>query len=82
MVEIARKVQTYLQIYLAQFLQLSEGQKTKLALCRPFLQTEHYLLLDETSNHLDHYKSCVDLSQKILQHPAGCLVISHDHTFV
>lgn len=61
--------------------QLSEGQKTKLALCRLFLQTEHYLLLDEPSNHLDH-ASRAWLSQKILQHPAGCLVISHDRTLL
>lgn len=68
---------------------LSEGQKTKLALCRLFLRTEHYLILDEPSNHLDH-ESRMWLNQKILQHPAGCLVISHDrkllnqiqHTFV
>lgn len=30
---------------------LSEGQKTKLALCRLFLLKDHYLLLDEPSNH-------------------------------
>ncbi len=47
------KVQTYLQILSSSVSQLSEGQKTKLALCRLFLQTEHYLLLDEPSNHLD-----------------------------
>jgi ATPase subunit of ABC transporter with duplicated ATPase domains len=51
------------------------------ALCRLFLQTEHYLLLDEPSNHLDH-ASRAWLSQKILQHPAGCLVISHDRTLL
>ncbi|MFX4978908.1 ATP-binding cassette domain-containing protein, partial [Acinetobacter baumannii] len=33
--------------------QLSEGQKTKLALAALFLKTDHYLLLDEPSNHLD-----------------------------
>lgn len=32
---------------------LSEGQKTKLALCRLFFDEDHYLLLDEPSNHLD-----------------------------
>ncbi len=32
---------------------LSEGQKTKLALSCLFLKSGHYLLLDEPSNHLD-----------------------------
>ena len=61
--------------------ELSEGQKTKLALCRLFLQTDHYLLLDEPSNHLDQ-ASRAWLIEKILQHSAGCLVISHDRALL
>lgn len=57
--------------------QLSEGQKTRLALCRLFLLKQHYLLLDEPSNHLDH-NSRQWLMDCIQAHPAGCLVVSHD----
>lgn len=60
-----------------QVCKLSEGQKTKLALCRLFQLKDHYLLLDEPSNHLDQ-SSRHWLIQQINQHPAGCLVISHD----
>lgn len=57
--------------------QLSEGQKTKLALCRLFLKQDHYLLLDEPSNHLDT-ESRQWLIQSIHAHKAGVCVISHD----
>lgn len=56
---------------------LSEGQKTKLALCRLFQLKDHYLLLDEPSNHLDQ-ESRHWLLEQIRQHPMGCLVVSHD----
>lgn len=57
--------------------QLSEGQKTKLALCRLFLKQDHYLLLDEPSNHLDQ-TSRKWLIESIQAHTAGVCVISHD----
>ncbi|WP_038343972.1 ATP-binding cassette domain-containing protein [Acinetobacter sp. A47] len=56
---------------------LSEGQKTKLALCRLFLLKDHYLLLDEPSNHLDA-QGRQWLIEQMAQHPAGGLIISHD----
>lgn len=56
---------------------LSEGQKTKLALCRLFLLKDHYLLLDEPSNHLDT-QGRQWLIEQIAQHPTGGLMISHD----
>ncbi|OBY75342.1 ATP-binding cassette domain-containing protein [Acinetobacter gyllenbergii] len=56
---------------------LSEGQKTKLALCRLFLLKDHYLLLDEPSNHLDT-QGREWLIQQMSQHPTGGLIISHD----
>jgi len=56
---------------------LSEGQKTKLALCRLFLLKDHYLLLDEPSNHLDT-RGREWLIQQMSQHPTGGLIISHD----
>jgi ATPase subunit of ABC transporter with duplicated ATPase domains len=57
--------------------QLSEGQKTKLALCRLFLKKDHFLLLDEPSNHLD-YQAKEWLIESILAHTAGVFLISHD----
>ncbi len=56
---------------------LSEGQKTKLALCRLFLLKDHYLLLDEPSNHLDT-RGREWLISQMKQHPTGGLIISHD----
>ena len=56
---------------------LSEGQKTKLALCRLFLLKDHYLLLDEPSNHLDT-RGREWLISQMTQHPIGGLIISHD----
>lgn len=56
---------------------LSEGQKTKLALCKLFLLKDHYLLLDEPSNHLDT-QGRQWLIEQMAQHPTGGLIISHD----
>ncbi|RLZ07607.1 ABC transporter ATP-binding protein [Acinetobacter sp. 2JN-4] len=56
---------------------LSEGQKTKLALCRLFLLKDHYLLLDEPSNHLDS-QGRQWLIHQMAQHTPGGLIISHD----
>ncbi|WP_338557949.1 ATP-binding cassette domain-containing protein [Acinetobacter sp. KS-LM10] len=60
---------------------LSEGQKTKLALCHLFSHTDHYLLLDEPSNHLDA-ESRQWLIRQIHQHPSGLLIISHDRVLL
>jgi len=60
---------------------LSEGQKTKLALSCLFLKTDHYLLLDEPSNHLDQ-ESRQWLINHLKKHPAGGLIISHDRTLL
>ena len=57
--------------------QLSGGEQTRLALCRAFLQPDHYLLLDEPSNHLDT-EGRQWLLAKLTQHPAGALVATHD----
>lgn len=56
---------------------LSGGQRTRLALCRALMHSDHYLLLDEPSNHLDsagrHW-----LLQALAAHPGGVLVATHD----
>ncbi|WOE43129.1 ATP-binding cassette domain-containing protein [Acinetobacter chinensis] len=56
---------------------LSEGEKTRLALMKLFLKQDHYLLLDEPANHLDH-KSRRWLLEKMRSHAPGVLLISHD----
>ncbi|MDO6646750.1 ATP-binding cassette domain-containing protein, partial [Acinetobacter guillouiae] len=56
---------------------LSEGQKTKLALCRLFLKQDHYLLLDEPSNNLDAMARKW-LIESIQAHKAGVCIISQD----
>ncbi|WP_396233473.1 ATP-binding cassette domain-containing protein [Acinetobacter baumannii] len=61
--------------------QLSEGQKTKLALSALFLKTDHYLLLDEPSNHLDQDARQWLITQ-LKKHPVGALIISHDLTLL
>ncbi|WOE32010.1 MULTISPECIES: ATP-binding cassette domain-containing protein [unclassified Acinetobacter] len=60
---------------------LSEGEKTKLALCALFLKPNHYLLLDEPSNHLDSAARDWLISQ-LKSHPAGACIISHDRTLL
>lgn len=60
---------------------LSEGQKTKLALCTLFLKPDHYLLLDEPSNHLDA-ESRTWLINSLKAHPAGAFIISHDRALL
>lgn len=60
---------------------LSEGQKTKLALSCLFLKSDHYLLLDEPSNHLDQ-DSRKWLIDHLRKHPTGALIISHDRTLL
>ncbi|MGP4771942.1 ATP-binding cassette domain-containing protein [Acinetobacter sp. PFS20] len=60
---------------------LSEGQKTKLALSCLFLKSDHYLLLDEPSNHLDQ-QSRKWLIDHLRKHPAGALIISHDRSLL
>ncbi|WP_444928806.1 ATP-binding cassette domain-containing protein [Microbulbifer sp. SSSA002] len=56
---------------------LSGGERKRLTLINAFSRKDHYLLLDEPSNHLD--SSSRDwLHRKILDHRAGALIVSHD----
>ncbi|MFD1215967.1 ATP-binding cassette domain-containing protein [Microbulbifer celer] len=57
--------------------QLSGGERTRLALAAAFMHRDHYLLLDEPSNHLDR-QGRKWLQDKLLTHPGGALVASHD----
>lgn len=61
--------------------QLSGGQRTRLALCAAFGRRNHFLLLDEPSNHLDA-AGRLWLIEKLRGHPGGALVASHDRTLL
>ncbi|WP_140179719.1 ATP-binding cassette domain-containing protein [Providencia stuartii] len=60
---------------------LSGGERTRLALCRAFLNKDHFLLLDEPDNHLDH-DGRQWLSDKLAEHNAGSLVITHNRALL
>lgn len=60
---------------------LSGGERTRLALCRAFLHKDHFLLLDEPDNHLDH-EGRQWLSNKLAEHKAGSLVITHNRALL
>ncbi|MFA0790026.1 ATP-binding cassette domain-containing protein [Microbulbifer echini] len=56
---------------------LNGGQRTRLFLSHAFSKKNHYLLLDEPSNHLDR-EGREWLRNSLMQHPGGALVASHD----
>lgn len=60
---------------------LSGGERVRLALCQAFIQREAFLLLDEPDSHLDSAGRRW-LCQRLLEHRAGSLVISHDRTLL
>lgn len=60
---------------------LSGGQRTRLALCRALMHVDHYLVLDEPSNHLDSTGRRW-LLQALAAHPGGALVATHDRTLL
>jgi ATPase subunit of ABC transporter with duplicated ATPase domains len=60
---------------------LSGGEQSRLALCAAFLRRNHYLLLDEPSNHMDAAGRRW-LLERLKAHPGGALVASHDRTLL
>lgn len=60
---------------------LSGGQRTRLALCHALMHDDHYLVLDEPSNHLDSAGRRW-LLQALAAHPGGALVATHDRTLL
>lgn len=61
--------------------QLSWGQRARVALLALRLDKPNFYLLDEPTNHVDIAGQDA-LSEEISQRGAGCVLVSHDRTFV
>uniref|UniRef100_A0A7S3LNC4 ABC transporter domain-containing protein n=1 Tax=Aplanochytrium stocchinoi TaxID=215587 RepID=A0A7S3LNC4_9STRA len=57
--------------------QLSDGQVSRLAFAKIYMQRPHLLLLDEPTNHLD-IESIDSLAEAINQFDGGLCLVSHD----
>ena len=60
---------------------LSGGEKRRVALCKLLLQKPDLLLLDEPTNHLDA-ESVLWLEQHLAKYPGAVLAVTHDRYFL
>ncbi|MGG7508063.1 energy-dependent translational throttle protein EttA [Plantibacter sp. YIM 135249] len=60
---------------------LSGGEKRRVALCKLLLQKPDLLLLDEPTNHLDA-ESVLWLEQHLAAYPGAVLAVTHDRYFL
>ena len=65
----------------ASVVNLSGGEKRRIALCRLLLQQPDILLLDEPTNHLD-LESIQAFNESMENFKGIVLISSHDHTFL
>ena len=68
------------EVLYRQFDTLSKGEQTKALLAAMFLKENSFLLIDETTNHLD-YEGRVKLSN-YLKKKKGFILVSHDRFFL
>lgn len=65
----------------SKFIELSGGQRARIALAAQLLQQPDLLLLDEPTNHLD-LKGIEWLEDYIQKYPKGVVITSHDRKFL
>ncbi|MBL4588314.1 ABC-F family ATP-binding cassette domain-containing protein [Candidatus Babeliales bacterium] len=60
---------------------LSGGERNRVAMIKVLMQNANFLLLDESTNHLDLYAKDI-LLQALKKYEGTILFVSHDHDFV